>query len=82
MKEKPGFFTKDFKNYFTKPNNLSSNYNENYFNINSPNDIEMKYENETKINGLEKEEKMNISFENEFQNNKMDSKLYNQNIYQ
>ena len=79
MKEKPGFFTKDFKNYYTKPNNLSSNYNENYFNINSPNDIEMKYENETKINGLEKEEKMNISFENEFQNNKMDSKLYNQN---
>ena len=54
---------------------------ENYLKINSSNDVEMKYENDSKKNNLEKEEKMNISFENEFQNNKMDDMLYNQNKY-
>jgi hypothetical protein len=39
----------------------------------------MKYENESNKSSFEKEEKMNISFENEFQNNKMEDKLYNQN---
>ena len=85
MKEKPHFFSKEFKYYFTNPNILLSNGNkrnpENYLKINSSNDVEMKYENDSKKNNLEKEEKINISFENEFQNNKMDDILYNQNKY-
>ena len=85
MKEKPHLFSKEFEYYFTNPNILLSNGNkrnpENYLKINSSNDVEMKYENNSKKNNLEKEEKMNISFENEFQNNKMDDMLYNQNKY-
>ena len=85
MKEKPHLFSKEFEYYFTNPNILLSNGNkrnpENDLKINSSNDVEMKYENDSKKNNLEKEEKMNISFENEFQNNKMDDMLYNQNKY-
>lgn len=39
----------------------------------------MKYENESKKSSIEKEEKMNISFENELQRNRMEGNLYNQN---